>query len=448
MGEGGRVTVINGTPYRWRRTGQNNYQMNDWNFPEVIEPGSVSGTYVEFDHGIFTTRSDTNGYVVYDLEGTNHSFTVKVRDSPSNISVELGSVAAVNNPKGSTINLGWRHDGNVSFVLSGKEGSFHTLNPPIDWMQQSLSTMGKRSLSQICMLGTHNAGMSFVSHSDFPNGLVDDYVLCQSTPVLGQLTLGSRYLDVRPLISAGEFWTGHYASKIGGRGESLASIIAGINQFLSHTPELVIVNISHTLQTDTGAVWREFDLGEWHRLLRELLKLDHLFVVRDQKKAQDLSLVTLDEYIGNGRGAVICVIENESLDLGDEFRDKGFYKPSQLNVRNEYSNKDDAVVMVHDQLTKMKGHMSTGDKRLFLLSWTLTQQVPDWDGDIIGLITKVLSFLKPIRTLAYTCNKELVTYLLPEVSNSSFPNVVYIDYLDSSEYVALVMAVNDKIFNN
>ncbi|KAF5023714.1 hypothetical protein F66182_4218 [Fusarium sp. NRRL 66182] len=448
MGEGGNLALVNGTSYRWRRTAQSNYQMNAWNFPEWIEPGTVSSSYVEFKQSIFTTRSDTNGTVVYALDGTDHSFRIRVRDSPSNIWVELASLEAVNNPKGSTLQLGWRHDGIVSFVLSGKEGSFHTLNPPAAWMQQNLSTLGHRSLSQICMLGTHNAGMSFVSHSDVPKGIIDDYVLCQSTPVLGQLAYGSRYLDVRPQISAGAFWTGHYTGKLGARGESLASIISSVNNFLSHNPELVIMNISHTLQTDRGEVWKEFNQDEWYRLLRELLKLEHLYVVQDDKKAQDLSLLTLDEFIGNGRGAVVCVIENDHLDFGDEFKNKGFYKPSQLNIRNEFSNKDDAVVMVNDQLSKMKGHMSTGDKRLFLLSWTLTQQVPNWTGDILKFITKTLSFLKPIRVLAYTCNKELVTQLLPAVSNSSFPNVVYIDYLDSSEYVALVMAVNDKVFNN
>jgi hypothetical protein len=66
----------------------------------------------------------------------------------------------------------------------------------------------------------------------------------------------------------------------------------------------------------------------------------------------------------------------------------------------------------------------------------------------VDLVTKVVAFLKPIRVLAYTCNKELVTRLLPVVNNTSFPNVVYMDYVDNLDYTALVVAVNDKVFNN
>jgi hypothetical protein len=92
--------------------------------------------------------------------------------------------------------------------------------------------------------------------------------------------------------------------------------------------------------------------------------------------------------------------------------------------------------------------MSAKDKRLFLLSWTLTQQAPQWDGDVVTFVKVAPRSLKPIKKLAYTCNKELFTRLLPEVSDKSFPNVVYIDYLDNQDYAALVVAINDKVFNN
>ena len=415
---------------------------------KVIEytPGTVSNNYVEFDQGIFTTRSDTRGSVLYTLEGTEHSFRLHIKDQPSRISVEYASLETTNNPRGSSFELGWRHDGIVSFVLSGKQGSFHSTNPPVDWMQRNRTTLGNRPLSQICILGTHDAGMSVVSQSAVPGGLINDYVLTQSSSILGQLIYGSRYFDIRPQISGGQFWTGHYTGKLGGRGESLASIIDGVNQFLSQSKELVILNFSHTLQSDIED-WRGFNNDEWFSLMQELTKLQHRFKIADQTKAHDLSLFTLDQFIGNGSGAVLCVMEDNGLDL-KQFATEGFYKPAQLNVYNEYSDKDDAVVMINDQIDKMKKHMSVDDKQLFLLSWTLTQQVPEWDGNVFSLATKVLNFLKPIRTLAYTANKLLVQRLLPEVGRNAFPNVIYIDFLDSFDYLALTMAVNDKVFNN
>ncbi|KAF7557532.1 hypothetical protein G7Z17_g512 [Cylindrodendrum hubeiense] len=446
MGEGGSLTLVNGTPYRWRRVQQDNYQMHSWNFPEGIEPSTVPNTYIEFNQGVFTTRSDTSGSVTYALEGTDASFRIHIRDKPSNIWIELNGLEATNNPRGSEIKLGWRHDGTVNFVLSGKHGSFHTSNPPMDWMQQNRTTLGQRPLSQICILGTHDSGMSFVSHTDAPGGIIDDYVLCQSTSVLGQLAHGSRYFDIRPQYSGGQLWTGHYSGKLGGRGESLSSIISAVNQFTQQCAELVILRFSHTLQTDADN-WRDFNNDEWRSLMNELLKIEHLYVVQDKSKADDLSLLKLDDFIGNGKAAVVCVMDNEGLEFGD-FAEKGFYKPTQLNIRDEYSDKDDAVVMVNDQLNKMKGHMSANEKRLSLLSWTLTQQMPSWNGNVLDLVTKVTAFLKPIRQLAYTCNKELFTRLLPEVGDKSFPNVVYIDYLDSQDYLALIIAINDKVFNN
>jgi hypothetical protein len=74
--------------------------------------------------------------------------------------------------------------------------------------------------------------------------------------------------------------------------------------------------------------------------------------------------------------------------------------------------------------------------------------VPEWVGSVRSLADSVGDALKPIKFLARDCNKELFTRLLPEVSEKSFPNVVYIDYLNNKEYLALVIAINDKVFNN
>ncbi|GKU10362.1 unnamed protein product, partial [Fusarium langsethiae] len=76
------------------------------------------------------------------------------------------------------------------------------------------------------------------------------------------------------------------------------------------------------------------------------------------------------------------------------------------------------------------------------------QQVPQWAGSVTSLADSVGDALKPIKFLARDCNKELFTRLLPEVSDKSFPNVVYIDYLNNKEYLPLVIAINDKVFNN
>lgn len=39
MGEGGYLSLINATPYAWHKLYQHSYQLNSWNFPDVISSG-------------------------------------------------------------------------------------------------------------------------------------------------------------------------------------------------------------------------------------------------------------------------------------------------------------------------------------------------------------------------------------------------------------------------
>ena len=357
----------------------------------------------------------------------------------------------MNNAEGSWLNLGWVHDGVVYFVLSGKDGTFNSSNPPVDWMQKSLRTLGKRPLSQICMPGTHDAGMGKITWADhIPDFIIDKFTQTQSYEISYQLHYGSRFLDIRPTISRGDFWTGHYSGKLGARGQSIATIIDDINNFTAENAELVIVNLSHALQTDDN--FRYLNQDEWNRLMQAMLRLNHRYTLTDQSKAKDLSLLSLNEFIGQGKAAVICVVEAPpEIKIGD-YAQQGFYFPSQLNVYNEYSNTNDCVKMVQDQLGKMKNHMSTDDKRLFLLSWTLTQQPPPTinveDPDSWSKIVPWAEQLKSIRDMAYSANKAIMIQLLPVVGLSAFPNITYIDFMENSNYAALAMAINDRVFNN
>jgi hypothetical protein len=325
-------------------------------------------------------------------------------------------------------------------------------------MHQNLRTLGKRPLSQICMPGTHDAGMGKITWADnIPEPIISFFTQTQSYTIGGQLQFGSRYFDIRPEISMGGWWTGHYRGKLGARGQSIASIIDDVNEFAANNQELVILNLSHATQTDDN--FRDLNQDEWNKLMKELLRLNKRFVLTDSSKTTDLSLLTLDELIGQGKAAVICVVEAPSGIVLGPYATQGFYLPSQLNVRNEFTNTPDCVEMVKSQHHKLVNHMPAGDKRLFLISWTLTQQPPDLQLDaskppsvissaiMVAKLAIWKSKLKGIRTMAYSANKALLTELLLWVGKSSFPNIVYIDFMESSDYAALAMAVNDKVFN-
>ena len=271
---------------------------------------------------------------------------------------------------------------------------------------------------------------------------------------LANLTFDRKYQAASKVTKA--WWTGHYDfnTKMGARGQSVRSIINDVNRFASQAMELIILNLSHAVNTDDK--FRELNQGEWDELMDELLKLNNRFKCLDEAKANDLSLLSLNEFIGGGKAAVICVVEAPAhIKLG-RFAKEGFYTPNQLNVYNDYADTPDCVEMRNNQLKKMRKHYSTESKELFLLSWTLTQKMPSGlDFNSVSAIMRSVVKLeawgrsfKSLKDMAYSANKALMLELLPEVGHKSFPNVVYIDFIDHTCYAALAIAVNDRVFNN
>jgi len=438
MGQGGTFELINGTAYTWEKTKTSSYQMNAWNFPESIFAGTSVSVYVEWDGDILHHKADDAGEVYYSLAGTSNTFQLQARAPGGKFTLQayFDGIATANNPQGSTIALGWAHDGVTPFILSGTVGGFSSSNPPSDWMQSSLSTIGHRVLRQVCITGSHDSGMSVITGR---TALVEPAtVLTQTNDIGTQLALGARYFDVRPVIAAGAFKTGHY-SQIGvlgwqgGDGQTIQDIIRQVNEFTATNKELIILNLSHDLNTDVGRNYRPFHQDEWHRLFEVLTGITDLFVAENPSTV-DLSLLTLTQFIGGGRAAVVAIVQ--STDPNIQFKDyanRGFYKYSQFDVYNVYANTDDVNDMVSDQIDKMRAQRVAPDSPPFLLSWTLTQRAEDvlTGGSIIELSKKA----KPA----------LFTKLLPACSRQTYPNILYLDDWISSNITALAVAINDMV---
>ncbi|KAI9876244.1 MAG: hypothetical protein M1823_007315, partial [Watsoniomyces obsoletus] len=130
--------------------------------------------------------------------------------------------------------------------------------------------------------------------------------LAHYTDIAGQLYAGFRFFDIRPVISKGKFFTGHYSQLIvdvtwqGGNGQSIAAIIDQINAFLDRNRELVIINLSHTLDTDND--YERFTQEEQNRLFQQLLRLKYRYIVSDGVK--DLSTLTLNEFLATGPAVI------------------------------------------------------------------------------------------------------------------------------------------------
>lgn len=294
----------------------------------------------------------------------------------------------------------------------------------------------------------------------------DENTLCQNTDLLGQLQAGFRYFDVRPVISNGQFVTGHYseisASGIGidlpplpsglpdfiskpydditdgsfqgGNGQSISSIIDQVNDFLANNWELVIINLSHTMDTDQE--YESLSQDQLDDLFEQFLGLKNRFIA--PKDVTDLTTLPLEDLIKDGP-AVLIILDNAQA--GEDMKpasyaDKGFYTNDNFPVYNQYANTDNVDDMSKDQLQKMNDEAPKDG--LFLLSWTLTTPLD-------------------IRAESMKAGARLMGDVWPVVRDKGekdnvFPNLVMVDgigrpgaAIKGGNVAALCMAVNSWV---
>lgn len=451
MVQSGNLVLINATPYAWQQTNVSSAHMSSWSFPTTVPPSTrfssigvvtapLTCKLLEASVNVHVEWNEEEGpkdigEVYYALEGTQHSFQIHAKAPAErfNIHAFFDGIATTNNPQGSTIGLKWKRDNSTSFVLGGTPGEFFSSNPPTNWMQSTLSSIGNRPLRHIAMPGSHDAGMSTITGGTAFGTAEDSQTQTQS--IGQQLALGSRYFDIRPVITDGFFAAGHYSDIDvlgwqGANGQKISDIIAQINSFTANNKELVILNLSHDLNTDVGRDYRSLNQGEWNSLFQQLLGINNLFVAANPTTV-DLTTMTLNQFISGNRAAVLIIVQpsDSSITLGS-FVTRGFYTYSQFNAYNSYSDTDDLDTMTSDQLNKMRSVRNSPDSQLFLLSWTLTQDA----GDIFTF--------ESILDLADEANAVLMSDLLPAVSHTTFPNIIYIDNFADSSVTALAMSIN------
>jgi hypothetical protein len=439
MGQGGTLVLVNGTPYDWKNVGQSAYQMNSWTFPDIIPARSVASVYVERSEGVFQTVSDDSAQVTYALSGTTYSFDIRA-GAPVGFDLRavFTNIETEGNPRGSTVDLGWNWNGVVNFVLGGQDGSFVSTNPPCSWMSTSLGWLGGRPLRHICMPGSHDSGMSvFTSGTAFA---FPCSTLSQTSGILGQLQFGVRYFDIRPVISGGQFYTGHYSfidklkSWQGANGQSIASVISDVNSFTASNRELVILYLSHDLNTDLGnSSYAGFTQDQWNLLLTQLQQGLKCLFVKNNPSGIDLTQLTLNDYIGGG-ASVVVIVDSPTVDLG-KFYGQGFFNPGNFAVYNQYSNTNVLAQMQSDQISKLKQQRPGPDSGYFLLSWTLTQNDVQASTCALGTADSVLD-------LAATANPSLFQALLPACNSQTYPNIIYVDGVHGSDVAALGLAIN------
>ena len=263
--------------------------------------------------------------------------------------------------------------------------------------------------------------------------------------IAGQLSAGTRWFDIRPIVSGGQFYTGHYddagiIGTQGGSGQTIADIINQINAFTASYGELIILQLSNTFDTDAsvGGFYPAMNSTQWTTLLNELAEgISHLVNINQLPPGtSDLSTVPLSSFISGGAAVIIIAMSAPSGFGLSPYHQYGIFDPSYLPLHNEYSNTDDVPTMSADQLSKMHAQRPSPDSEMFLLSWTLTQN----DGDIVG------TFFRSILDLAGYAYRDLYYSVWPSLSSYTYPNIITTDAVTSDGGVAaLAMAVNNYL---
>lgn len=291
------------------------------------------------------------------------------------------------------------------------------------------------SLREIAFPGSHDAGMSELDST--AGGAVDWNTLTQKLDISEQLQYGSRWFDIRPVLSGGKYKTGHYGFGLsawrGGNGQRLSTIIDQVNVFAATNKELIILDVSHGLNTDEFV--SEHDSGltqeQWDEVMEQLLLINDRALINFE--FEDLADFTMKDLIDD-RSLVLIVVDadtktGEKVDTS-KFAGRGIFNRAQFDVYNKYSDQDDQSGMIDDQLSKLKDIRQTPNSEMFVLSWTLTQA---------GIESAFVS----IVAAGEDANRALPELLWPELTTNTYPNVLYVDaYPDNGVITALAMAIN------
>ncbi len=322
-----------------------------------------------------------------------------------------------------------------------------------------MGSLANRTLKTICMPGSHDAGMG-----TFSPGTVGAHFANTQTQYLdikGQLMAGSRFFDLRPVISNGDWVAGHYSGLdvpgedhvwVGGNGQSIADIVKQVNDFTAEYRELVIINLSHTLDTDND--YKDLDQAQWNSLFEKLKGINNRYTVDDPKDI-DFSNKVLGDFITDRASVFIIAQLPSGIVLGDYAR-QGFFASNNFPFYDSYSNSNDLTSMRDDQLRKLKDERNivsdaaSRKDNFHVLSWTLTQQPED-----------VLNLDRAILNLNAGAFDDLVERAWNAFTPESFPNVLFVDALGirdksvvfpfekprqvpvNNDIVALAIAVNN-----
>ncbi len=308
----------------------------------------------------------------------------------------------------------------VVFVFQRGDNGDSTvgINPSVlietaNWMNRVSDSV---QLDQLVLPGSHDAGMSTLSHCD-PFVGVQPFTQTQEGNIGQQLANGSRYFDIRVDYDHDQLVTYHRTGPLGCNGQDLQSIFDQTTSFLATNPsETIIFKFSH-IRDDDG-----HDASTIKQQLNTFLNGYSSIMYTNSQS--DVNLANLS--LGELRGKAIMVFDySDYINTSTgRFRyidgDGTSTQPgANITVFDQYSDTATYSAMENDQLTKLPKYAVLGAGRFFLLSWTLTSTAPP--------------LTPPIKDLAREADDNLLPVLYSQIviDKANKPNIVYLHFINN-----------------
>lgn len=200
------------------------------------------------------------------------------------------------------------------------------------------------------------------------------------------------------------------------------------------------------MDTDNG--YGELSSSQWDSLFAKLEGLNFRYTNKLSSSSTKLTDLNINDFIGNGQACVLIVIEQSKANPSP---DRGIFGDDFFPHFDSYSDTEDPTAMSNDQIAKLKANKRSPDDNFHLLSWTLTLSAVD---------SIFATDLNSIQSFAVGKAYDPLFYqAFPAFTKSSFPQVLYMDYMaiggkvetgadqPSYEVLALAMAVNLRLAN-
>ncbi len=321
-----------------------------------------------------------------------------------------------------------------------------------NWMSDRLAALGGKSLSQLALPASHDAGLySVVRHDD--TGAAQT----QALDLFEQLSQGFRYFDLRPRWdqNSNTFTIYH---DIAGHGDTIGphvgEVLDDVARFMKDHAELAILKFSHYSSFDSGVATSSGDpaadvdsrandakaqrRNARYRALTQLLheKLGEYLYIKPANEHRRLAKIPLNDYLRNRRKGLVLVVCDEDYPVDNPsagiyvYRDTGADPKGDLQVYDRYFETagDFYTSLVTDQQNKFNNY--TGQDDLFLLSWTLTPIPTTPAGETVAKLSA-----EPNQNLG-TAIKDFRGNAQKQV------NLVYINYVDTARATDVCLYLN------